>query len=210
VAASKPEADIAQLEALLRQLEKKYDQFLAGLERVEPWEMENQVLALIRTYASRPLQNNALAFKYGALVARYNAFKAVWSRRQREREEGRGPGAAAGQRRAPARVAPRDPEKPRAPGFVPLTEYLAANPEHEQRHLAQFFETYRRQREQVGESNAKLKVEAFQKALADRIAKIKAEQRCEAVLVRVVTENGRTRLVAKPFRRAGSGPDTPP
>ena len=63
---------------------------------------------------------------------------------------------------------------------------------------------YRKQREQAGESVGKLTPEGFQKALADRIAQIKREQRCEAVLVRVVSENGKTRIVAKPFRR-GAG-----
>lgn len=208
--AGKPEVDIAQLETLLRQLEKEYDQFLAGLLRREPAVTENAVLAVIRAYAGRPLQNNTLAFKYNTLVARYNSFKTVWTRRLREKEEGRGPSAAAApQRRAAALVEPRDPDRPRAPGFVPLTEYLAADPRHEQRHLAQFFETYRRLREQVGESNERLRAESFQRALADKIAKIKSEQGCEAVLVRLVTENGRTRLVAKPFRRAAGRTGSP-
>jgi hypothetical protein len=191
-----PEQDIAQLETLLRQLEQEYDKFLSGQERCEPVKTENKVVALVRAYASRPIQNSTLGFKYNSLVARYNAFKTVWSRRQREREEGRGP-----QQRAARPPAGARPAGPPARGHGNAGEYLASDPRHEQRHLAQFYEAYRRQREQGGEAAGKLSPESFQKALADRIEQIKREQRCAAVLVRVVTENGRTRIVAKPFRR---------
>ena len=195
--ASKPEKDIAQLETLLRQLEKEYDKFFAGLERREPAATENAVLAIIRAYVSRPIKNPTINFKYTSLVARYNSFKTVWTRRLREREEGRAGGSCVARTFAPPSPEPRHPAHTAAyPG-----EYLAANPLHEPRHLEQFFETYRRLREQSGESNAKLRRRAFQKALAERIEKIKREQGCEAVLVRVAKEQGRTRLVAKPFRR---------
>jgi hypothetical protein len=197
--AGSPEQDIARLETLLRQLEKDYDKFLSGQERCEPCKTEKEVVALVRAYASRPLQNSTLSFKYNSLVARYNAFKTIWSRRQREREEGRGPQRAA---RPPA--GPR-PVTPPARGHAHPDEYLASDPLREQRHLAQFYENYRRRREQVGESVAKLTPEAFGKTLAERIEQIKRQQRCEAVLVRVVTENGRTRLVAKPYRRGAGG-----
>jgi hypothetical protein len=195
--AGSPEQDIVRLETLLRQLEKEYDKFLSGQERCEPCKTEKEVVALVRAYASRPLQNSTLSFKYNSLVARYNAFKTIWSRRQREREEGRGP-----QRAARPAAGPR-PLAPPTRGHALPDEYLASDPQREQRHLAQFYESYRRRREQVGESVAKLTPEAFGKTLADRIEQIKRQQRCEAVLVRVVTESGRTRIVAKPFRRRG-------
>ncbi|HEY5998284.1 MAG TPA: hypothetical protein VI078_03170, partial [bacterium] len=86
-----PEKDIAQLETLLRQLAREYDLFLCGQQRIPPEKMEKEVQALVGAYASRPLQNSTLSFKYNSLVARYNAQKTVWSRRLREREEGRGP-----------------------------------------------------------------------------------------------------------------------
>jgi hypothetical protein len=196
--AAGPEQDIAQLETLLRQLEKEYDKFLSGQERCEPSRTENQVLALVRAYASRPLQNSTLAFRYTSLVARYNAFRSVWSRRVREREDGRGPQFRSVRPHAgsgAAAQAARGRENPR--------EYLASEPLHEQRHLAQFYETYCRLRSEGGESVARLTPETFRKTLADRIEQIKRDQRCEAVLVRVVTESGRTRIVAKPFRRRG-------
>lgn len=203
--APSPEQDIVQLETLLRRLEKEYDKFLSGQERCEPAGTENQVLALVRAYATRPLQNSTLSFRYTSLVARYNAFRAVWSRRQREREEGRGLQA----RRA------RPPAAHGAPGAgaQPLRgranprEYLASEPLHEERHLARFYETYRRLREESGESVERLTPEGFGKTLASRIEQIKRDQRCDAVLVRIVSESGRTRIVAKPFRRRAGQED---
>ena len=205
MATTRPEQDIAQLETLLRQLEKEYDQFFCGLLRREPTGTENQVLAIVRAYVSRPLSNPTLGFKYTSLVARYNSFRTVWTRKMREREEGRGlPGA-------PRLVTVPKPE-PRTTTHSAANpaEYLSANPLHEQRHLEQFFETYRRFREESGESNAKLQVESFQRVLAEKVAKIKKEQNCEAVLIRVTKDQGRTRIVAKPFRRQTRQPGSTP
>jgi len=100
--AGKPEQDVAQLEILLRQLEKEYDQFFSGLLRREPAVTENAVLGIMRSYGGRPIQNSSLAFKLNSLVARYNAFRTVWTRRLREKEEG-----------APARQPPRVPPRRR-------------------------------------------------------------------------------------------------
>jgi len=195
--AAKPEQDIAQLETQLRQLEKEYDKFFCGLERREPTALENSVLAIVRAYVGRPIQNATLGFKYTSLVARYNSFRTVWTRKLREKEEGRVGGACIPRQAAQPRPEPRHPAHTAAkPG-----EYLATDPLHEPRHLEQFFETYRRQREASGESTDKLRVESFQKALAEKVEKIKREQGCESVLIRVVNDQGRTRIVAKPFRR---------
>jgi len=195
--ASKPEQDIAQLETLLRQLEKEYDQFFCGLLRREPTATENTLLAIVRAYVSRPIQNPTLGFKYTSLVARYNSFRTVWTRKLREKEEGRVGACSVVRHATPQRPEPRHPAHTAAdPG-----EYLSSDPLREPRRLEQFFETYRRLRDESGESTARLRVESFQKALAEKIEKIKREQGCEAVLIRVVKEQGRTRIVAKPFRR---------
>jgi len=204
--AGKPEQDVAQLEILLRQLEKEYDQFFSGLLRREPAVTENAVLGIMRSYGGRPIQNSSLAFKLNSLVARYNAFRTVWTRRLREKEEGR-PGPAAAARPAPS---PRQEPKRQAHTAANPAEYLTSDPMHEARHLAQFFETYRRLREECGEPVDKLRAESFRRALAEKVEKIKRERGCEAVLVRAVNEGGRTRIVAKPFRRqagtAGAAP----
>lgn len=201
---TKPEQDIVQLEALLRQLEKEYDQFFCGLLRREPTVTENAVLAIVRAYASRPIQNSTLGFKYTSLVARYNSFRTVWTRKLREKEEGRAGGSC-----VPRPVVRPKPEPRHAAHAVANPrEYVSADPLHEPRHLEQFFETYRRLREESGESTAKLRVESFQKALAEKVEKIKREQGCEAVLIRVAIEQGRTRIVARPFRRPARSSDT--
>lgn len=195
--AEKPEQDVAQLETLLRQLEREYDQFFCGQLRREPWATENALLTLVRSYATRPLQNNALAFKYGALVARYNAFRVVWSRRLREKEEGRSPGTGLTRPAAPPPAAGRTPQRAHN-----ASEYLAVHPEHETRRMQELYETYRRLREEAGEPTAKLRVENFRNALVEKIEKIKREQNCDTVLVRIVKDQGRARIVARPFRRA--------
>lgn len=205
--ASKLEQDIAQLETLLRQLEKEWDQFFCGAIRREPSGTENAVLAIVRAYAGKPFQNSSIGFKYMSLVARYNSFRTVWSRRLREREEGRALGTVVAR---PVGPPPRDePPKPGKTAADPRV-YLTSDPRHEQRRMEQFLDIYRRLRAECGESTEKLTAAGFQKALADKVEKIKREQGCDAVLIRVVADQGRTRIVAKPFRRSSKPGEAAP
>ena len=204
--AAKPEQDIAQLETLLRQLEKEYDQFFCGLLRREPTAHRKRG-ARDRPRVRQPADPEPHArLQIHSLVARYNSFRTVWTRQLREKEEGRAAGPRVARPAAPPRPEPRHPAHTAAnPG-----EYLTSDPLHEPRHLEQFFETYRRLREECGESTDKLRAESFQKALAEKVEKIKREQGCEAVLIRVLNDQGRTRIVAKPFRRQARPPGGAP
>ncbi len=197
------EQDIADLERLLRSLEKEYELFFAGQRRSEPSDVEAKIQAIIRTWSRGAIQNNTLAFRLNTVMARYNSLKTVWSRRVREREEGRGaPGparVASRQARAAAgRPAPR-------PAAGREAQYVAVDPAHEPRRMQRLYETYRTLREQQGESVERLRAEGFQKTLSDRVAKIKAQYGCDAVLIRVVADGGRTRIVARPYRRGADG-----
>ena len=53
-------------------------------------------------------------------------------------------------------------------------------------------------------------VEHLLAALADKVEKIKKEQGCDSVLIRVTNDQGRTRIVAKPFRRQAKQSGTAP
>jgi hypothetical protein len=201
------EKDLAQLEKLLRRLEKEYEQFLCGVLRREPTDTENAVLALVRGWANRAIQNPTLAFRFNSLVARYNAFRTVWSRRLREREEGQL--AARGRRPGGAR-APQDAgARPAPPAHAEPTEYLAVDPHHETRRLQQFFLAYRALRKECGEPSDRLRAESFEKAITDKVEKIKKSQTCDAVLIRLVKEAGKVRIVARPFRRPAAGEASP-
>lgn len=209
-ATGRPEQDLPQLEALLRRLAREYDLFLNGQERKPPEDTERQVAAIVRAYATRPIQNPTLNFKYTSLVARYNSHRNVWARRLREREEGRGLGTALARAAQSALAEQRPKHHLPTLGAARPDEYLSADPQHEQRRLQAFYETYRKRREELGESVEKLKPDSFYRALADKIEKIKKDQGCEAVLLRLVTDGGKTRLVAKPFRRVpGKAGETP-
>jgi hypothetical protein len=85
---------------------------------------------------------------------------------------------------------------------------VAVDPARETHRLQKLYAVYRSLREEVGESVEKLRPESFQKAIADKVEKIKAAQGCEAVLIRVVKEEGKTRIVAKPMRRPKAGEGT--
>lgn len=201
-ATGRPELDLPRLETLLRVLQRKYDLYLCGQERTPPDDVEREVVAIVRAYVARPIQNATLNFRYTSLVARYNSCKTVWMRRLREREEGRGLGGALARATQSAQAEKRPKHHRPTLGAGRPEEYLAADPQHEQRRLQAFYEHYRKRRQELGEPVDKIRPESFQRALAEKIEKIKREQGCDAVLVRLVADGGKTRLVAKPFRRA--------
>lgn len=184
------ERDIAQLETLLRKLEKEYEMFLCGQLRREPTATEGAVQSLIKTWTNRSIQNSAQAFRVNSLAARYNSFRTVWSRRLREKEEGRGTAVA---------KAPAAQPKPAAAAEGPV-EYIARGPEPDAKALERLFEAYRGLREKAGESTARLTPESFRKALAEKIQKLRREHGAETVLLRVVGDEGRARIVARTLR----------
>lgn len=184
------EQDIRQMEELLRDLEKGYDAFFGGLERTPPAKIEAVVQSLVRAYGVRPVQNAGQAFRLKGLTARYNAMKQVWQRRLRALEDGKGPAAQ-------RPVAPR----PQVHLRQPTTEYITADPRHEAERIQHLFDTYRHFRQECGETTEKLKAESFQRALAEKVQKIKETHRVDSVLIRLVKDGGKTRIVAKPFRR---------
>jgi hypothetical protein len=184
------EQDIRQLEELLRELEKGYDAFFSGLERTPPTKAETAVQSIVRAYGVRPIQNSGLAFRLKGLTARYNSMKQVWARRLRAIEEGRGPAA-----QRPVAPHPQLHVRP------PTTEYITANPQQEAQRIQHLFDSYRHLRQECGESTEKLKAESFQRALAEKVQKIKEAHRVDSVLIRLVKDGGKTKIVAKPFRR---------
>ncbi len=183
------ERDVVTLANLVRKLEFEYDQFLSGTTHKEPLHTESAVLALIKVYAGRAVQNPAVRFKFNNLVARYNSFRKVWTRRLRERDEGRIIG------------------RPRKASPPPRNEVGTAAPRKDKKQTEQLFVRYKRLRRQSGESTDRLRLENFQGMLAEKVEILKKSKNCEAIEVRLVKNQSKYRIVLSPCRRkAPKGP----
>lgn len=89
------EAALDRLDAAIRQLETDYRRYFAGDLPLAPEELENQIRAALRRLRNTPTKRAAEGFRLGALEARFNSYSEMFRRRFREREEGRAIGRPA-------------------------------------------------------------------------------------------------------------------
>lgn len=82
------EEELDDFERMLQRLRIEYDQYFMGGMRREPTQLRGEVQRFITKYMSSPPRNAALKFRFNSLVARYQAFRAIWGRTQREIEAG--------------------------------------------------------------------------------------------------------------------------
>ncbi len=82
------EEELADFEIKLQRLRIAYDQYFMGSERREPIQLRAEVQRFITRLMSSPPRNAALKFRFNSLVARFQAFRGMWGRAQREIEAG--------------------------------------------------------------------------------------------------------------------------
>jgi hypothetical protein len=76
------------LDHKLNRLRIEYDQYFMGSGKREPQHLKADVQREITRFMSEPPRNAALKFRLNSIVARYQAFRAMWGRTQREIEAG--------------------------------------------------------------------------------------------------------------------------
>lgn len=81
--------EIVVFEEKLNELVRKYEQYFLGLEKREPIKLLEEVDRTARRYVGVNIVNTMVKFKYNSLVARLHSYKQYWNRINREIEEGR-------------------------------------------------------------------------------------------------------------------------
>lgn len=82
------DAKLNDLEARLRRLRIAYDQWFAGIDRVEPQQMKKQFESLQRSLSQNQPRNTASRFRFQQIKQRYATYITYWSRIARQIEEG--------------------------------------------------------------------------------------------------------------------------
>ncbi len=182
-----PAAPAPSFEGRLDALEKAIEQFRIEAERyfnggqaLPPEETRQRLLRQLQELRAVPMRGAADQFRYSGLEARFNSLSELYGRRLREREEGR------------SAITPK---------AVP-----AAAPRHDARAGIVF----REQLESVavealwatlvsGPGGARLELESFRGYFARQVTEIRARTGAAAVQFRVVEEDGKMKLKAKPI-----------
>ena len=78
-----------ELEINLKRLRIDYEQYFKGSMKREPYQLLTKVQKTITRFASDPPRRVVQKFKYNSLVARFQTFRQLWGRTQRELDSGK-------------------------------------------------------------------------------------------------------------------------
>lgn len=175
------EARLGQLAEAIEQFRVDGERFFNGGLALPPEELRTRLQAMLRDLRGVQLRAAADQYRLGALEARFNSLSELYGRRLREREEGRGPLVArAAAAPAPPRFDPRE-------GVVLRDTAEAAAVEAIWSGLA------------AAGGGRRLELETFRGYLAKQIDEIRAKTGAASVQFRVVEEDGKLKLKARPI-----------
>lgn len=183
VQSSSIEADIARLEAGIRQLKIQYDMFFAGALPREPFELRNELDRLVRRTSNLSIRKYAHRFHLNTLLARYNSLTELWGKTLRSREEGDRPPAQLAELRGS-----REPSCRLGEGD---------GDEFALRRLYREFESARKRRDADARD---IRFESFVQGIRSQATRLRRKTGCRDVELRVVERDGAVQLKARPAR----------
>jgi hypothetical protein len=82
------EEELDELDHKLTRLKIEYEQYFCGNGKREPVQLRAEIQRAVTRYTSEPPRNAGLKFKFNSICARFQAYRAMWGRTQREIEGG--------------------------------------------------------------------------------------------------------------------------
>lgn len=173
------DARFAQLTGALEQFRIDIERYFNGALTIPPEELKGRLERELRELRASPVKTAADQFRLGSFEARLNSLAELYGRRLREREEGRAP--------KPVRiVAAERPLHDAAAGIVLSSRVDSSAVEALWQGLA------------AAGGGARLELETFRTYIAKQVTEIRGRTGSKAVQFRVVNEEGRLKLKAKP------------
>ena len=85
----KRDQDLKELQTEMRDLEIRYEQYFAGVEKREPQRERNELARRIRHFTNRPIFQTDVKFRYQGLATRFHTYSQYWDRILRLMDEGK-------------------------------------------------------------------------------------------------------------------------
>ena len=80
--------EIQLLEARLNELKTAYEKYFAGVDKLEPAKLRDEVQKMVRRAGTLHITNTGLKFKRDSLIAHFNTFTQHWNRILKQIEDG--------------------------------------------------------------------------------------------------------------------------
>lgn len=184
--------DILRFEHLLNELIIRYEQYFVGIEKREPLGLLAEVEQFARRYTNTNITNTALRFKYNSLLSSLTSHRQKWTRVNRLIEEGKY------QRdrfkmalRAKPATAAESPAH-REPQTAPPTQ-----PQHGEL-LDKLYQDYLEARRRCNLPTDNVTRDKMAAAIQLQTKALTSKYRCADVDLRVVIEEGKPRIKARP------------
>ena len=186
------EEQLVRLEEDIRRLKVEFDIYFNGAAKRPPYDTKARVETLIKRLGDDRTFTYAQRYQYNSLVARYTAFRDLWRRTIQDREEGRGPAAAA--------AASRQAEQQGQARESQRSTFVCADARADVPTVKSLYDALVAAKRQCGESVDDFSFAQFHRTLAAKTEALKEKLDCERVCYSVVTEGGRVTFKAKADR----------
>lgn len=190
-------ASLDDFEEAVERLRVAYDKYFAGIDKVSPVRLREQVQRQWNALEAMHVRSTMLRFRLGGLRARFVTYKHYWTRVEREIERGVS-------RRDLLRLRRAEPSLD-TNGSREIV--VAPSPSHDVAgldlaHLHDVFEQLVRAKREAGESLDGLTFSAMCRKLSREAPKFRARHQCESVRFEVSIADGKVRLRARPVGTA--------
>lgn len=108
---------VGDAESKLKRLRALYDQWFAGIERLEPQQQRKELDHILGLLRREQVRNTALKFRFQQIVQRYTTYTTYWRRITRQIEEGTYKRDVLRARRLAEQLPPSDPPPARKDGY---------------------------------------------------------------------------------------------
>lgn len=184
--ASDLEPQLDDLERHVERLKVEFPRYFAGDLDRPPDELVQKIEDRLRRLRSSNVRRSVDNFRLGALEARFNSYREMFQRRLRNVEEGR--------------VAPRRPVAPSRPRFDVESGVVV-----DQRADGEAVEALFQGLCERSPRGATMDLDTFRSYLEKQVAAIRDKTGCAAVQFRVLTEEGKVKIKARPVGASGAG-----
>jgi hypothetical protein len=219
--------EIQQLEARLNELRVAYEKYFAGVEKLEPIRLRNEVQKIVRRTGTFFITNTGLKFKRDSLIAQFNTLTQYWNRVLKQIEDGtyqrdifkmrlkdRERGAAAPQtpapRTTPEAAAPTagtgkggaegGPIAPMVPGKTPAAGAMAKSSPEKPGEYDNVYQSLVAAKKRLGEPTENISYNALEWSLKKEAEAIKKKFKASRVDFTVEVKDGKPVIKAVPIK----------
>ncbi|HKZ77390.1 MAG TPA: MXAN_5187 C-terminal domain-containing protein [Pyrinomonadaceae bacterium] len=181
---------LTRLEDDIRRLKVEFDIFFNGASKRPPYDTKGRVETVFKRLGDDRTLTYAQRYRYNSLATRYNAFRELWRRTMKGREEGRDPVSAA-----------RATAKQEAAAEFSRSTFVCADAHKDVETVKQLYSALLAAKKACGEPTHDLSFPRFHHLIASQADSLKERLGCESVSFSVDVDRGHVSFKAKGERR---------